>query len=334
MFVSSEQGRILSKIITAWFLCTRVAAGDTVDVPPHVRIGFAPVENARYRKDVDDSLSTNFQRILPVQVDFGNFVNSINHQILGMEGKVSNLSKQVRIIEEKDARLQKKASKLKEQLEFCNESKAGVEEEVSHCEQRREVDKENFKNVSRERNSLKEENSRLREELKTLKAQKLNTTAETYSPKKKFLLLGHKAKRINGNIWKGWRDAREECKRRGGDLATHLTKEDLDFLFSTVIPEEVDYGYHIWIGGILKGEQATESNYRELFEWVDGDRISADDGLWSIDKPGTYRDTYVPGAWCMAIYRGKPQRRDQSSVPAFENVVCDLESPFSLCEIR
>jgi len=322
MFVTSEQRRILSKIFTAWFLCTRVAAGDTVDVPPHVRIGFAPVENARYRKDAGDSLSTNFQRILPVQVNFGNFVHSINNQILGMEGNVSNLSKQLRIIEEKDARLQKKASKLKEQLEFCNESKAGVEEEVSHCEQRREVDKENFKNVSRERNSLKEENSRLREELKTLKAQKLNTTAETYSPKKKFLIIG-----MNHDDRKKQNEAKAECKRRGGDLATHLTKEDLDFIFSTVIPERNTrlYGYAILIDGRMDAS-ATKLNFREKFLWSNGDRIP--DGLWKKGLP-SYGDGSIR---CVYISNALVARNDGTSVPWFSQTSCHSELAF-LCEI-
>jgi len=312
MFVTLEQlGRILSKIfITAWFLfCTRVAAAEAV-AAPDVHKDFTSIENWRYRKDVNES-PTNFQRILPVQVDFGSLVNTINHRILGMEGNVSDLSEQMQIVEET----------LKRQLESCKDSKAGVEEskakveeENSRLKERLEIEKENFKNISQKQNSLEREISLLKEQLKSFEEQKLQTTAEPYSTGRKFLY----------GIGKTWDDARTFCKSKGGDLAAHLSKQDLAFIFSEVIPSDV---LHARIGGHLNA-QATESNLAESWEWVDGDKIPADDGLWPVFKEQFLSLNHQ----CLYIHRFPDKRQDGTKGPSYMTNQCESENPF-LCEI-
>jgi len=313
MFVTLQQrGRILSKIfITAWFLlCTRVAAADAV-AAPDVHKDFTSIENWRYRKDVNES-PTNFQRILPVQVDFGSLVNTINHRILGMEGNVSDLSEQMQIVEET----------LKRQLESCKDSKAGVEEskakveeENSRLKERQEIEKENFKNISQKQNSLEKEISLLKEQLKSFEEQKLHTTAEPYSTGRKFLY---------GPIDGTYDGARTFCKSKGGDLASHFNKQDLDFIFSKVIPSNI---IRVMVGGHLNA-QATESNLAESWEWVDGEKIPSDDPNWQ--KYQVPRLTLIFP--CLYIHIGPFLRLDSTKGPAFMTQPCDTETSF-LCEI-
>jgi len=226
MVVTFERGTILSKFIVAWILCSVAADGAT-----NIKRDFASEENLLkkeenllkkdenllkkdenlLKKEMDllntkdvGSLSTEFQPIFPVQVDFGSVENTINQRISGIEGNVTDHGKQLWIIKE---RLRKEASKLKQKLEFSEESKAKMEDEIS----RLKIElKEILKNVSREQKSMKEEISQLQERLKLVE----NRT---------FLFIGgNEADRNN------WDVDREECKRRGGDL--HCTKEDFDFV--------------------------------------------------------------------------------------------------------
>jgi len=321
MFVTLEQrGRILSKIfITAWLLfCIRVAAAEAVGAP-NVRKDFASVENWRYRKDVNES-PTNFQRILPVQVDFGSLVNAINHRILGMEGNVSYLSEQMQIVEET----------LKQQLESCKDSKAGVEKqlqiekqkqnslkkEVSGLKERLEVEKENFKNISHKQNSLQKEISQLKEQLKSFEEQKLQTTAEPYSAGRKF----------EYGFGKSWEDARTYCKSKGGDLASHLDKRDLEFIFSKAIPDGVSL--HARVGGHMNTQANAESNLAESWEWVDGVKIPSDDGNWQSG----YKHRLSLNFRCLYVHRGPFERQDGTKGPAFMINGCESKSTY-LCEI-
>jgi len=314
MFVTLQQrGRILSKIfITAWFLlCTRVAAADAV-AAPDVHKDFTSIENWRYRKDVNES-PTNFQRILPVQVDFGSLVNTINHRILGMEGNVSDLSEQMQIVEET----------LKRQLESCKDSKAGVEEskakveeENSRLKERQEIEKENFKNISQKQNSLEKEISLLKEQLKSFEEQKLPTTAEPYSAGRKF----------EYGFGKSWEDARTYCKSKGGDLASHLDKRDLDYIFSKVIPAKKG---NAKVGGHMNAQQknAESTNLAEIWEWVDGAKIPSDDENWQRG----YKYRLSLSYQCLYIDRER-HRQDGTLGPAFMTNECDSENAY-LCEI-
>jgi len=220
MVVTFERGTILSNFIVAWILCSVAADGAT-----NVKRDFASEENLLkkeenllkkdenlLKKEMDllntadvGSLSTEFQPIFPVQVDFGSVENTMNQRISGIEGNVTDHGKQLWIIKK---RLRKEASKLKQKLASSEESKAKMDEEISRLKMEL---KEILKNVSREQKSMKEEISKLQERLKLVE----NRT---------FLFIGgNKADRKN------WDDAREECKRRGGDLETHCATEDFDF---------------------------------------------------------------------------------------------------------
>jgi len=270
MLVGFEHGRILSKLSVAWILCSVAAAG-----APNVQRDFASEENFRLKKDVG-SLSTEFQQILPVQVDFGSLVNTINQRISGIEGNVIDL-------EERDARLEKEASKLKQKLESSEGSKEKMDEEISR--------------LKTQLKEMKEEITRLRKE--------------------KFIFIGNRNRT--------WDDAREECESRGADLAMHLTEDDLDFVFSEVIPSDK---YAAWIGGHMNAK-ANYSNFEESFEWLDGDRISADDGLWQIDEP----KPDFPYSKSVYIHRGPWPRKDGKRGPAYMTVAGEYNFPF-LCKIR
>jgi len=292
MFGTFERGRILGKLIGAWILCSFAAVG-----APNVQRDVASEENYRFKKDAA-SLSTEFQQILPVQVDFGSLVDSITQRISGIEGNVTDLGKQ---------------------LESSEDSKARLEEEISRLKMQQ---KEILKNESREQKSLKEEISQLKEQLKSAEGQKLQTTAEsnkiTENRERTFVFIGEYERDR-----KRWDDAREECKRRGGDLATHLTEKDLYYVYGKYIAGNT---VSAWVGGHMNA-RATESNFKESFEWVDGDRISADDGNWKSDEP-TGLD------WkCMYIYKGPSTRKDGTSGPTYVSGGCSGSSTGFLCEI-
>merc|ERR1711970_511567 len=117
MYITFERGRTLTYFILAWILYSVAAVGAS-NGAPNVQSDLASQENIRFKRDVG-SLSTEFQQILPVQVDFGGLADIINQLISGIEGNVTDLGE----------RLKKQASTLKQKLE---ERKAKTEEEISH----------------------------------------------------------------------------------------------------------------------------------------------------------------------------------------------------------
>jgi len=295
MFGTFERGRILGKLIGAWILCSFAAVG-----APNVQRDVASEENYRFKKDAA-SLSTEFQQILPVQVDFGSLVDSITQRISGIEGNVTDLGKQLK-------------TQLEQQLESSKESKAKLEEEISRLKMQQ---KEILKNVSREQKSMKEEISQLQERLKSAEGQKLQTTAESINRERKYVFIGE-----NEADRKTWHEASLECMRRGGHLASHFTREKLNYVFSKVIPDNWETA---WIGGHVN-PRATSSNFKENFEWVEGGRISADDGLWYKGLPAYFRDK------CMFVSRGPYRRKDGKMGPGYQADECKRLSSF-LCEI-
>jgi len=312
MFVSFERGRILRKFIGACILYS-VAVG-----APNVKRDLASEENYRLKKDLG-SLSTEFQQILPVQVDFGSLVDSVTQRISGIEGIVTEHGNQ---------------------LESSKKSKAKLEEEISRLKMQL---KEILQNVSREQKSTKEEISQLKEQLKSAGGQKLQTaesiktTAESikstaepseicipesvdeelntaeYHTERKFVYVD--------KLKVPFDDAREECKRKGGDLATHFNTEELYYIFSKVIPSE---RYSASIGGRLN-PHGTSPDLYENFEWIDGERISKYDGNWGYDEPDSPRSPH------MAINRGPKLRNDGLCGPFYRTA--NYNSGGILCEI-
>jgi len=316
MFITFEQGTILSQFIVLWILCSvgavdAVAAIDAVDAvaaidavdevaaidavdevdAPHVQRDFASLEKLRFKKDV---------------------ASTINHRILGIEGNITDLGKQ------------KEASKLKQKPESSEESKAKVEGKVSRLKMQ----------LKETKKTMKEEISQIREELKSAEAQKIHTTAKSIKTAAESIQTSHNRKKrtffYSGDRYdqwgrKTWKDAREDCKRRGGDLATHLTEQDLNFIFSKVIPINY-YPKTAWVGARMNGVKSS-------FEWMDGDRISNDDGLWHKDYPRPL-DQY-PGSLsydCMYITRYKKYRKDGTYGYPYMAYKCASYTPY-LCEI-
>jgi len=314
MLVNFERGMIFIKFKVAWILCS-VAAVGALDV----RRDSASEEKFRFKKDVA-SLSTEFQQILPVEVDLGSLVDTINQRISGIEGNITDLGKQ----------LQKEASKLKQKLESSEQSKAKVEEEVSllkmqqasmkeeasKLKQKLESSEEEVLRLSREQKSMMETISQVKEQLKSAGEQKLQTTAEsikTPSREKKFLFVDE--------MMKNWEASRQECIDRGGDLATHLTREDLDYIYNYVITSD---NKEPSIGGHMNFA-ATENNFKEMFEWVDGGRV--DDDLWHEYQPEHL------GYKCMYIARGPEKRKDGTMGPYFGAEDCEYSIAQFLCQI-
>jgi len=282
MFVTYERGRILIKFVVTWFLYS-VAAEPAVDASKTSNNDFASAEKLRIKKDVEE-----FHRILPVQVNFGGFVNIINHRILGMEGNLTDLDEQLRIIEAKDAEWQKETSQLKSRLKTCEEGKAEAEEENARLQEQLEAEGEVLKNVSSERDAMKEEISRLKKKIESLGVSepepepepkpgepKLPTTAESIINQKAV-----SSYQSHHGIPRSWDEALKKCESKGIDLARHATKQ----LIKRWAKLEYELE-NVWIGGRMNA-QATEANFKDSFEWVHGGGpIPADDGLWEISEP-------------------------------------------------
>jgi len=279
---------------------------------------FLSSKNLRYKKDSSEVLPSDFQRILPVQVDFGSLVNTINHRILGMEGNVTNLEKQLRIIEQIEAKMQQEALQLRQQLKSCKESKAREEKARAEVEKAKaEVEKTNLRlkeNCTKEQDSLKKENSQLREQLKSLEE---NKSRKCTKEKKTFLFV--KESQV-------WLQARKECQKKGGDLATHLTREDLRMVYDKWIKPDEDL-FTYWIGGWKIDRAVYGTNY----EWVNGDCRQQDPDLIS-DKDNNWLDTEA-GEDCMEVVSGSRfERKDGTKEPGFSSHYCEYWNPF-LCEI-
>lgn len=267
--------------------------------------------------------TTEFQQILPVKGDFDNLKNTINRCIVEKECDIINLGKQLSDFEERDAKLQKEASELKQQLKSSKESRARLEGEVSRL-------KIQLENATREQKSMKEEITKLREELKPiLYGEKM---------KKTFKLVGeyNELQDYNScNGCKNWTDAREDCQRRGGDLATHLSKEDLDYVYAKVIPSDkfITRDHYrnwrgVWVGGRMYHE-AVQQNFQYSFQWVNEryKMIDANDGLWYEHAPIAL---YTK---CMDITRNISPAKTKSGTkgPAYSTSRCKSAQPY-LCE--
>lgn len=94
---------------------------------------------------------------------------------------------------------------------------------------------------------------------------------------------------LNLKTWRTWNGAREECKKIGGDLATHVSEEDMKRIFfgkdeKGREPYWIVRKFTPFVGGRMN-EQATEANFKDSFEWVDGTPIPANNSLWEYHVP-------------------------------------------------
>jgi len=256
--------------------------------------------------------TTKFQQILPVEGDFASLKDAINRCIFEKECDIINLGKQLSIFEERDARLQKKASELKKQLKSSKEKRARLEEEVS----RLKMQCENTTDVG---------------SLSTESPQILPTPTEfpqilKFSDDRAFLFMGEGKTDAD---YKKWEDAREMCKIKGGDLATHLTNEVLEFVFSK---SRYPYNYKGWIGGRMN-PRATQSNFTTSFEWLNGDRVN--NGLWesgtSMWQTG---EPYNFEFKCMYITRSRRRRKDSTDGFPYLTAHCEKSMLPYLCEFK
>jgi len=315
MYITFERHRTLTYFILAWILHSVAAVGAS-NGAPNVQRDLASQENTRFKRDAG-SLSTEFQQILPVQVDFGGLADIINQLISGIEGNVTDLGE----------RLKKEASTLQQKLEETEEEISSLKMQQESTKQKLESSEASKAKMEEEisglKMKLKEEISRLREQLKHAGGQKLPTTVEpirtTQYREKKFVYIGDDADRKN------WTDAREDCKRRGGDLATHLTEEDMNFVRSELMPKDSAVYHSPFIGGRAQ----SQTNIKSSFEWLNGDSIPADYGLWGDRAFGSLRADWK---WCMVIDTDKNLRKDGKKGPHYGKGPCHHLHEY-LCEI-
>ena len=136
--------------------------------------------------------------------------------------------------------------------------------------------------------------------------------------------MGEKGNKENKRGWKSWDYAWGPCREKGGELATHFTRLDLEYLFLKVIPSGKDFD-NVWVGGSI------EWNYAKNWEWLNKDVISADDRLWRAGSP---RWNGGPPN-CLYISRDiSPDKTiDGTEGPAYVKSNCNIRLPY-LCEIK
>jgi len=129
-------------------------------------------------------------------------------------------------------------------------------------------------------------------------------------------------------IYGNWADAREVCKKKGGDLATNLSEEDLKFIFNEegIVPDD-ERG--LWVGA-RANESATEENYEDSFEWLDGTKISARDPLWGLNFGFDQKKKCVV-IWRKSYYRSEYNTKTEG--PTYEAYECSYPWRGILCEI-
>jgi len=264
---------------------------------PEDRSSITYADSPRHRKDLSDSGSTELvQAILPVQVDIGSLVSGFDE----MRENMINLDEKLEIVKANQARMEEENARLIEQLKasIANETKA--------------------------RKSSEKETARLIEQLKVFKENETKaqneTTAKPESPDSQTPAPG---RFVFIDEEKNWADSSAECKRRGGHLATQLKEEDVDYAFSKVIPSSF---VTAWIGGHMN-LQATKANFKSNFEWLDGTRIAADDGLWEENEPRELSRN------CMYIFRGPSRREDGKLGPVYRTTICSFNRLPFLCQL-
>jgi len=147
---------------------------------------------------------------------------------------------------------------------------------------------------------------------------------------KSFVLVEHGMK---------WNTAKIECKERyGGELATKLTKAELESIEQKWIEKNGKAQTWYWVGAKSDGKPLySSSGHRyKKFEWVDGGIISNQDGLWD-DFQGNYRpndnnddDDHLTN--CVMVTTNA-SRKDGSKGPAYEGWKCHYVFP-SVCQIK
>jgi len=329
MEIVSAGESLICVFITVSFLSTNAIPLEDEESPSSITFADQP----RHKKDVSDSGSTELvQAILPVQVDAGNLVSGFNDHIDEMREDVAsgfdemrenmtNLDEKLEILKANEARQEKENAPLIEQLKSFLEKEASAKkswgkEKVRLIEQLK-VCKENESRVE-------EENARLIEQLKVskeneTKARNASKNSNGRTRGKFVLITGEPSVE-----WQDWEGARRECVRWGGDLASRFTDEDLDFIFTKVIPKNVsnvkdcDPAGRYIIGGRVNPLKASlDRNYKPKFEWLD-----VDDRLWERSEPRHH--------WCMNVNRNCT-RKDGTSGPAYQNHWCSNPHPF-ICQ--
>jgi len=127
--------------------------------------------------------------------------------------------------------------------------------------------------------------------------------------------------------WKHWPQARDWCKSRGGNLATHLTEHQMEKIVSH-LPR---WAPIVWVGAHMR-KTTGESDWKESYKWVKPSyagghgpsrSISGTDGLWRYNSP--------KGDQCMAMERWA-RRKDGKGGPAYRDFMCNSLRFSFICE--
>jgi len=148
---------------------------------------------------------------------------------------------------------------------------------------------------------------------------------------KQLVVLGYQ----NPTYYKSWAEAREACKKKGGDLAMKLTEKDMKFVFGSLWSKLFNgRGQKIvWVGGLMN-EHANPDNYMDSYEWLDGTPIPRDYAFWEVGWP--YKWWGEPRCVILLAYRNRKGAGGKG--PALKTNYCkktEYSSPknAALCEI-
>jgi len=139
--------------------------------------------------------------------------------------------------------------------------------------------------------------------------------------------------------FKSWAEAREACKKKGGDLAMKLTEKDIKYVYGSLWSKNFLHAAsaqsELWVGG-LRNENATELNWMDSNEWLDGTPIPRDYDLWEKDYPLQYR--WLKEPWCLYLVPNRIRKGSGKRGPAYRLSYCE-RTPYmsvtkaALCEI-
>jgi len=158
------------------------------------------------------------------------------------------------------------------------------------------------------------------------------------SPGKQLVIPGYKKdpsyKKNHPTYYETWDEAREACKKKGGDLAMKLTDEEMKFVFGSYWPKTF-YGAKTWVwyGGV-RSERAKDFYHFDSYEWLDGTPIPRDYDLWQRAEPQRGPGSEKPS--CLVLRPNNRRKGPGDNGPALLGDYCNggsyWERP-ALCEI-
>lgn len=277
-------------------------------------------------KELHDNLDKNYKNMTR---DRNNLQNSLNNFIRNnenYESKYMNLVQKLSTIErelhltsiEKDQAQSShmNATSTNEALQIMNEILLNSTNELNvtfekHKLAYQELEK-SCESIRGEWNSLKEENGNLTAERNQLQLKiiELNTTiAAKRCPSgwQSYMFSCY----YTSTVKKNWKNSRDSCKNKGGDLAVITSREEMSFINGLHSTDK-----EVWIG-------LTDDSIETQWRWVDGTALDPNATFWGSGQPNSHngRNQDCVEFWPRAT--GVGEWNDES---------CKIEQ-FFICEI-